>query len=75
MSNPKDDPQNTASGVVLKTRNGKTYFIPQKVLDGFSVEPAAGREALDKIIQKPTEMHEAFSVNIDRDLLRQVFIF
>jgi hypothetical protein len=68
-----DKPQ-TTSGVVLK-KDDKVYFIPQKVLDGFAVENSPGIEMLNKTTEKPVETHQAFSVNIDRDLARQVFIF
>jgi hypothetical protein len=67
-----DQPRHT-SGVVLKTKD-KTYFIPQKVLNGFAVEHSQGVEMLNKTTKTPTETHEAWSVNIDSDLARQVFI-
>jgi hypothetical protein len=69
------DQQANAAGVVLKTQAGKTYFIPQKLLDGFAVGNPAGIEALDHAAKNPVEQHAAYSVSIDRDLLRQVFIF
>ena len=68
------DQQRTTSGVVLKTKD-KTYFIPQKILDGFAVGHSQGVAVLNKTSQTPTETHEAWSVNIDSDLARQVFIF
>ncbi len=68
-------PHNTTSGVVLKTEDGKVYFLPQRVLDGFAVNNSPGIEMLTKAIQKPTQTHEAFSVSIDPNLARDIFIF
>jgi len=61
-----------AAGIVL-TRGEKIYFIPHRVLEGFSVEHPAGQEVLRKAIAE-VPAHNAYAVTVDRDILQQIFI-
>jgi len=67
------DPKNALAGVVLKTPKGDTYFIPQKVLEGFRVEDPAGKTMLDQLVASAPGSSaplQAHSVSIERSVLQ-----
>ncbi len=43
-------PQNTLPGIIFKSPDGRTYFIPQKVLNGFEIQDPAGKTVLEQLI-------------------------
>jgi hypothetical protein len=60
----------TVSGVVFKSAEGKTYFIPHKVMEGFRVDDPAGQKMLDQHISSTaTAPLQAHSVAMDRNAL------
>ena len=69
------DYQNALSGVALKTPDGKRYFIPQKMLEGFSVEDPSGTSVLDQQIAAAPAPLQAHSVSIDRSVVRSSGLF
>jgi hypothetical protein len=64
-------PQNTLPGIIFKSPDGRTYFIPQKVLNGFEIQDPAGKTVLEQLITAaPTPGLQAYSVSINRSALQ-----